>query len=59
MDEAGPDLNPTPISHEALAAVTVGELRPTNAPIELVPYDPAWPRTFAREPTDIGGGSGP
>lgn len=29
--------------------MTVGELQPLAGPIELVEYDPAWPRLFVRE----------
>lgn len=38
-----------PISDEDLQKLTVGELKPHNAPIFLAPYDPMWPRLFARE----------
>ena len=37
------------MSDEELRAVTVGELEPHAAPIELVEYDAEWPRLFARE----------
>jgi GrpB-like predicted nucleotidyltransferase (UPF0157 family) len=36
-------------SDEELNRQSVGELKPHNAPITLVEYDPEWPRLFARE----------
>ncbi|HKG26412.1 MAG TPA: GrpB family protein, partial [Thermomicrobiales bacterium] len=36
------------------AAVTVGELVPLSGLVEIVDYDPAWPRLFAREAARIG-----
>lgn len=44
---AAPDASP--ISDEALAAVTVGPLVPTDATIDLVPSDPSWPETYTHE----------
>lgn len=41
--------NPDPISDEELQKHTVGQLVPHDAPIVLAPYDPEWPRLFARE----------
>jgi GrpB-like predicted nucleotidyltransferase (UPF0157 family) len=38
-----------PMTEERILAANVGELRPRNAPIELVEYDPEWPRLFERE----------
>jgi GrpB-like predicted nucleotidyltransferase (UPF0157 family) len=39
-----------PVTTEAeLRAITVGELKPLDAPVVLVEYDPAWPALFARE----------
>lgn len=35
-------------SDERLAAITVGEPQPHNNTIHLAPYDPEWPRQFAR-----------
>lgn len=32
-----------------IAAYTVGELKPHDAPIDIVDYDPAWPGLFERE----------
>ena len=37
------------MSEEQLQRVTVGELKPHDAPITLVEYDHAWPENFARE----------
>jgi GrpB-like predicted nucleotidyltransferase (UPF0157 family) len=37
------------VSDAELAAVTIGELAPLNAPVELLPYDPAWPRAYEHE----------
>ncbi|HHW01006.1 MAG TPA: GrpB family protein [Clostridiaceae bacterium] len=36
-------------SDEELQKLTVGELKPHNAPITLVEYDPGWPDLFERE----------
>jgi len=36
-------------SEEQLKKVTVGELKPLNAPITIVEYDPYWPTLFERE----------
>ena len=36
-------------SEEALRAVTIGELKVVNGPVELAEYDPAWPARFERE----------
>lgn len=36
-------------NEERLQEVTVGELKPHNAPITLVDYDPKWPKLFDRE----------
>ncbi|HEX2872554.1 MAG TPA: GrpB family protein [Polyangiaceae bacterium] len=32
-----------------IAAYTIGELKPHNAPVNIVYYDPAWPDLFERE----------
>lgn len=42
-----------PTSEEELRAVTIGELQPLNAPIQLVDCDPEWPRLFEREAARI------
>ncbi|SHK80215.1 GrpB family protein [Desulforamulus aeronauticus] len=38
-----------PRSDEDLQKLTVGELKPHNATITLVEYDPRWPKLFERE----------
>jgi GrpB-like predicted nucleotidyltransferase (UPF0157 family) len=38
-----------PTSEEEIRAYTVGELRPHDAPITIVDYDPSWPGLFDRE----------
>lgn len=43
------DHRSTPMNDEYLQKVTVGELKPHNAPITLVAYDPRWPELFERE----------
>jgi len=40
-------------SDEYLRAHTIGELTPRSAPIEIVDYDPEWPRRFEREAAGI------
>src|SRR5262249_44924985 len=40
---------PGGLTDEQIRAATVGELRPHDAPVRLVEYDPAWPSLFARE----------
>jgi GrpB-like predicted nucleotidyltransferase (UPF0157 family) len=40
-------------SEEALRAVTIGELKVVNGPVELAEYDPAWPARFEREAARI------
>jgi GrpB-like predicted nucleotidyltransferase (UPF0157 family) len=45
-----PTASRQPISTDAeLAAITVGERKPHDAPITLLDYDPAWPALFERE----------
>lgn len=41
--------NSIPRSDEELQKAMVGELKPNNAPITLVKYDPNWPDLFERE----------
>jgi GrpB-like predicted nucleotidyltransferase (UPF0157 family) len=48
-----PDI-PAPHTDEELHAVTVGELAEHNRTIELVEYDPEWPRLYEREAARIG-----
>ena len=43
------EFKPAPDTEEYLKKVTVGELKPHNAPITLVEYDPRWPEQFERE----------
>ena len=43
----------TPRSDEELQKLTVGELKPHNAPITIVEYDPSWPDLFEREANRI------
>jgi GrpB-like predicted nucleotidyltransferase (UPF0157 family) len=38
-----------PMTEEQLRAVTIGEPARPSGPIEIVDYDPGWPRLFARE----------
>ena len=38
-----------PMTDEQLRAATVGEPTRLTGPVELVDYDPAWPRLFAQE----------
>ena len=38
-----------PTSEEQLRRVTLGELKPHDAPITLCEYDPTWPEQFSRE----------
>src|SRR5215475_14730586 len=37
-----------PTREEYLGTVTIGERKPLNGTIHLVPYDPRWPSEFAR-----------
>jgi len=43
----------TPRSDEELQKLTLGELKPINAPITIVEYDPSWPELFEREANRI------
>ena len=38
-----------PMTEEQIQAVHVGELAPLTGPIQIVDYDPRWPRLFERE----------
>jgi GrpB-like predicted nucleotidyltransferase (UPF0157 family) len=40
-------------TEEELRAITIGELKPLDAPITLVDYDPSWPSLFEREAARI------
>ncbi|MBV9009934.1 MAG: GrpB family protein [Verrucomicrobia bacterium] len=44
-----------PLSEDYLRANTVGELKPLSGPIQLVDYDPEWPRRFKDEAERLGG----
>ena len=39
----------TPMTDDQIKKAAVGELKPHDAPITLVPYDPTWPELYARE----------
>ena len=43
----------THMNDEYLQKLTVGELKPHNAPITLVEYDPNWPELFEKESNRI------
>ncbi len=45
----GTDQPSTPMTDEQIRQVTIGELKPHEAPINLAEYDPAWPEHFAHE----------
>ena len=47
--EAREPSDPILMTEEQLRAVHVGEPTRLSGPVELVDYDPAWPRLFARE----------
>ncbi|HLY79494.1 MAG TPA: GrpB family protein, partial [Caulobacteraceae bacterium] len=48
-----------PETDEEMAAIHVGEpVAPHNAPVELAPYDPAWPAQYAAEAAKIRAGVG-
>jgi len=42
-----------PKTEQQIQAVHVGELQPLTGPIQVVDYDPEWPRLFEREATRI------
>src|SRR6266700_6071633 len=42
-----------PMTEEQLRRSVIGELKPHDAPITLVEYDPTWPKIFVREATRI------
>lgn len=43
---ATPDSGNIPATEERVKKVTIGELRPHSAPVELAEYDPRWPELF-------------
>jgi GrpB-like predicted nucleotidyltransferase (UPF0157 family) len=47
-----------PTSDAELAAYTIGEVQPHDAPILLAEYDPSWPALFEREAARIRGALG-
>jgi len=48
-----PDPTDTDAYDEALKGIVVGELKPMQAPIEIVEYDRAWPGLYEREAARI------
>jgi hypothetical protein len=44
LDESGS--HSAPLSEDYLRAHTIGELKQLSSPIQIVEYDPAWPRQF-------------
>lgn len=40
---------PAPLTEEQLQAITIGELAPLTGPIQIIDYDPQWPRLFEYE----------
>jgi len=48
-----------PIGEEELRKITIGELKPHDASINLVAYDPVWPALFTREAHRIRSALGP
>jgi GrpB-like predicted nucleotidyltransferase (UPF0157 family) len=49
------DPNRAALTEERIREATVGELQPLSGPIQLVNYDPEWPRLFGREARRIHG----
>ena len=43
----------TPFTEEQLRATTVGELVPLAAPIQIVDYDPEWPKLYERTKREL------
>jgi GrpB-like predicted nucleotidyltransferase (UPF0157 family) len=44
-----PLMLPSPLTEEQIRAAYVGVLVPRVGPIQIVEYDPEWPRLFERE----------
>ena len=44
-----PAITYTPLTEEQIRAAQVGELVPLAVPIQIVDYDPEWPRLYERE----------
>jgi len=57
LDGASED-EPVLRTDEELARLTVGDLRPHDAPVALFDYDPSWPTLFGQEAERIGGALG-
>jgi GrpB-like predicted nucleotidyltransferase (UPF0157 family) len=53
MSEGTEPVQRAPLTEEQMRAATVGELTPLSGPIQIVDYDPAWPRLFEREANRI------
>jgi GrpB-like predicted nucleotidyltransferase (UPF0157 family) len=49
MDQNQPNKKPVAKTEEQLKASYVGELKPLTKKIEIVEYDPEWPRQYERE----------
>ena len=49
MTKQSHDTDPEALSEAEIRAATVGELTPLAQPIEIVDYDPEWPRLYERE----------
>ena|SRR5437867_1104389 len=49
MPSSNPSEEGKRITEDQLTQITIGEVKPHDAPITLVEYDPAWPRLYARE----------
>src|SRR5947209_3490585 len=47
-----------PSTEEQILAARIGEVTPLNGPIQIVDYDPEWPRLFEREVERIRGALG-
>jgi GrpB-like predicted nucleotidyltransferase (UPF0157 family) len=47
--ETGPGSPAPPTTEEQLRRITIGELRPVDAPITLSEYDPRWPELYSQE----------
>src|SRR6187402_2249435 len=55
MTSQPPPTTRQPSSEADIRKYTIGELKPHDAPIRLVDYDPAWPGLFEREAARIRG----
>src|SRR6266705_4672296 len=59
MPTSDPAEEAKPTTEDQLRQITIGELKPHDAPITLVEYDLAWPRLYAREAQRIRSAIGP